>query len=91
MTMLLRKLRRREHVPADLSLNVPERHVLLSGGIVSRPYRDYGYDFMLTSFNARGEGEAGIVFLQLKATDDLASLADGKTITWPIGRPDLLL
>jgi hypothetical protein len=91
MTMLLGKLRTREHVIADLSLNHLERHVLLGGGIVSRPYRDYGYDFMLTSFNARGEVEAGYVFFQLKATDDLRLLADGKTISWPISRRDLLL
>ncbi len=91
MTRLLRKLRTREHVLADLSLNHLERHVLLSGGIVSRPYRDYGYDLMLTSFNARGEVEAGYVFFQLKATDDLPLLADGKTISWPISRRDLLL
>jgi Domain of unknown function (DUF4365) len=91
MTTLLRKMRTREHVLADLSLNHLERHILLSDGIVSRPYRDYGYDFMLTSFNALGEVEAGYVFFQLKATDDLPLLADGETISWPISRRDLLL
>ena len=57
----------------------------------SKPIRDYGYDFMLTSFNAIGEVEAGYVFFHLKATDDLPLLADGKTISWPIGRRDHLL
>jgi hypothetical protein len=91
MTTLLRKLRTREHVLADLSVNHVERHVLLSGGIVQQPSRDYGYDLMMTSFNARGEIEAGSIFFQLKATDDLPLLADGKTISWVISRRDLLL
>lgn len=89
--MLLRKLRTRGHVLADLSENHLERQVLLCGGIVERPYRDYGYDLLMTTFNDRGEIEAGNVFFQLKATDDLPLLADGKTISWPISRRDLLL
>jgi hypothetical protein len=91
MTTLLRKLRTREHVLADLSRNHLERHVLLSGAVVERPYWDYGYDLMMTSFNERGEIEAGNIFFQLKATDDLPLLADGKTISWVISRRDLLL
>jgi hypothetical protein len=63
--------------PRRPQLESPGTAVLLSGGIVSRPYRDYGYDFMLTRFNARGEVEAGIIFFQLKATDDLPLFADG--------------
>jgi hypothetical protein len=91
MTTLLRKLRTREHVLEDLSRNHLERHVLRSGGVVERPYRDYGYDLIMTSLNERGEIEAGNVFFQLKATDDLPLLADGKTISWVISRRDLLL
>jgi hypothetical protein len=91
MTTLLRKLRTREHVLADLSVNHVERHVLLSGSIVQRPSSDYGYDLIMTSFNARGEIEPGSIFFQLKATDDLPLLADGKTISWAISHRDLLL
>ncbi len=65
--------------------------MLRCGGIVQRPTRDYGYDLRMTSFNARGEIEAGSVFFQLKATDHLPLLADGKTISWAISRRDLLL
>ena len=46
---------------------------------------------MMTSFNALGEVEAGNVFFQLKATDDLLLLADRKTISWAVSRRDLLL
>jgi hypothetical protein len=91
MTMLLGKLRTREHVLADLSINYVERQVLLGGSIVERPYRDYGYHLMMTSFNARGEIEGGYAFFQVKATDNLPILTDGKTISWVISRRDLLL
>lgn len=89
--MLLRKLRTREHVLADLSINYVERQVLLCGGTVQPIGKDYGYDLMMTSFNAWGEIEPGIVYFQVKATDELPLLADGKTISWTIDRRDLLL
>ena len=89
--MLLRKLRMRQHVLADLSINHVERQVLLCGGAVQRVYSDYGYDLIVSSFNDRGELEAGIVYFQVKATDDLPLLADGKTISWVVSRRDLLL
>lgn len=89
--MILRKLRTREHVLADLSINHVERHVLLCGGTVMRFASDYGYDLMMSSFNDRGEVEPGLVYFQVKATDDLPLLADGKTISWVISRRDLLL
>jgi hypothetical protein len=89
--MLLRKLSTREHVLADLSINYVERQVLLCGGTVLRFSSDYGYDLMMTSFNDRGEVESGNIFFQVKATDDLPLLSEGKTISWVISRRDLLL
>jgi hypothetical protein len=91
MTMLLGKLRTREHVLADLSINYVERQVLLCGGAVLRNPIDYGYDLILFSFNPRGEVEGGYAFFQVKATDNLPLLSDGKTISWVISRRDLLL
>lgn len=91
MAMLLGKLRTREHVLADLSINYVERQVLLCGGAVVRNPVDYGYDLILFSFNPRGEVEGGYTFFQVKATDNLPLLADGKTISWVISRRDLLL
>jgi Domain of unknown function (DUF4365) len=91
MTMLTRKTRTREHVIADLSINHVERQLLLCGCTVQRMHLDYGYDLITTSFNAQGEVEPGIVYFQVKATDNLPLLADGKTISWVVSRRDLLL
>jgi len=88
--MPLRKLRTREHVLADLSINHLERHVLRCGCSVQRMHSDYGYDLIMSTFNANGELEAGVVFFQVKATDSLPLLADGKTVSWVVSRRDLL-
>jgi hypothetical protein len=45
----------------------------------------------MSSFDANGEIEGGIIFFQVKATDNLSLLADGQTISWAISRRDLLL
>jgi Domain of unknown function (DUF4365) len=86
-----RKLRTRGHVLADLSINYVERQVLLCGGSVQRMHSDYGYDLVMTTFSPIGEIEEGIVFFQVKATDHLPLLADGKTVSWAVSRRDLLL
>lgn len=91
MTPPIGKLRTREHVLADLSVNYVERQVLLSGHSIQRIYADYGYDLMMSTFKANGEIEAGNVFFQVKATDSLPVLADRKTISWPVSRRDLRL
>jgi hypothetical protein len=85
------KVRTREHVLADLSVNYVERQVLLGGCSVQRVYSDYGYDLVMSSYNTDGEIEGGIVFFQVKATDHLPLLADGKIISWSISRRDLRL
>jgi hypothetical protein len=81
MTMPPGKTRTREHVLADLSINHVERQLLLSDCSSQHIYDDYGYDMIVSSFNAGGEIESGIVCIQVKATDNLPLLADGKTIS----------
>jgi hypothetical protein len=78
-------------VLADLGINHVERQVLLCGCSVQRIYSDYGYDLVLSSFNAQGEIEGGNVFFQVKATDHLPLLADGVTVSWVVSRRDLRL
>jgi hypothetical protein len=85
------KMRTRAHVLADLGINHVERQVLLSGFSVERVQHDYGYDLVLSTFNNAGELESGGVYIQVKATDRLPRLADGKTISWPLSRRDLKL
>jgi hypothetical protein len=81
MPSLPGKTRTREHVIADLGINHVERQLLLCGCTVQRLHPDYGYDLSMTSFNAQGEIEPGIIYFQVKATDNLPLLADGKTIS----------
>jgi hypothetical protein len=91
MTWRPGKLRTRGHVLSDLSINCVERQVLLSGSCVQRLHSDYGYDLVMSSFNTNGEIEPGILYFQVKATDDLPVLAEGKTISWVVSRRDLRL
>jgi Domain of unknown function (DUF4365) len=86
-----RKLRTREHVLADLGINYLERQVLLCGCAVQRMQSDYGYDLTMSTFNAKGEIEAGVIFFQVEATDNLPLLADGKTVSRVVSRRDLPL
>jgi hypothetical protein len=68
-----RKRRTREHIIADLNVNHVQRLALESGYVVEeRTKSDYGYDLLLTTFDAEGYVEHGAVHLQLKATDNLA-------------------
>jgi hypothetical protein len=54
-------------------------------------HSDYGYDSIMSTYNAQGAIEGGIVFFQLKATDNLPLLADGATVSWVVSRRDLRL
>lgn len=85
------KLRTRAHVLADLSINFVERQVLLCQFSVDRVQHDYGYDLTMATYNNAGEVEAGAVYIQVKATDQLSRIAGGKTISWPVSRRDLKL
>ncbi len=85
------KIRTRQHVIADLAVNHLERQVLLCGYTGQRVQHDYGYDFTAVTYDQRGQVEGGVVFFQVKATDHLPLLKDGRTISWPISRRDLKL
>ena len=90
--MLFRRKRRtRGHVIADLSVNHVERHVLLCGCTVERFWHDYGYDLLLTTYDANGEVENGDVRLQVKATDFLRYRRDGKSFSFRVEAVDLRL
>lgn len=84
-----RKLRTREHVLADLSINHVERHILLRGFAVNRMAVDYGIDLVMLSFGDGGELEVGHVLFQVKATDSLQMLKDGQSLTVRIEVMDL--
>lgn len=83
------KLRTRQHVLADLSINYAERQILLRGFAVNRLFTDYGIDLGMLTFADNGEVENGHVLFQVKATDSLHLLADRKTISFRIEVADL--
>jgi hypothetical protein len=79
----------REHVLADLSINYVERQILLRGFAVNRMVSDYGIDLVMLTFTEDGEVENGHVLFQVKATDSLKVLRDGRMISLRIESADL--
>jgi hypothetical protein len=86
---LRRKTRTREHIVGDLAVNAVERQVLLRGFSLEAIAHDYGYDGLLFTYNDQGEPEEGLLYLQIKATDTVAWVEDGATLTFRIERPHL--
>ena len=86
-----RKRRTRQHVIADLSANHFERHALHCGYSVEKIEHDYGIDLALFTYDENGEIESEQVYVQLKATDNLVVLDDGRTIAVRVDRSDLEL
>ncbi len=84
-----RKRRTRGHVIEDLSENHLERKVLSKGHLLRRPERDYGVDVTMFHFAADGSLENGEVRFQLKATDHLQVIEQGRWISIPIATGDL--
>jgi hypothetical protein len=85
-----RKRRTRAHVIADLSVNHVERVILLCGHAVIRNTSDYGIDLYVATFTDEGQVEAGEIKIQVKATDRLPLLADGRTISFGVSTADLV-
>jgi hypothetical protein len=88
---MVKKKRPREHIIADLSVNHVERWVFLCGYSVERIEHDYGFDLIIFTYNVNSEIENGQIYLQLKATDSLKTLADQETIAFILARSDLEL
>ena len=84
------KFRTRAHVIADLSVNHVERLVLQAGHALQRMEKDYGYDLQVFTFD-HGSFENGYIYLQLKATDALKLVDDGKSISFTLDRADVYL
>ncbi len=84
-----RKRRTREHVIADLSANHVERFVLRAGHTVERSVYGYGIDLRMTTYNASGEVEGGMVLMQLKVIDSLAILKGQQSIAYRLKVADV--
>jgi hypothetical protein len=84
-----RKVRTREHVLADLSVNYVEKQALLCGFSAVRVHPDYGIDLMVETFNRHGEVETGWLLFQLKATDRIKDVHRGQALSCRIERAHL--
>jgi hypothetical protein len=84
-----KKRRTREHVIADLGINHVEKYVLRCGHTVERSVHDYGIDLSLHTYNRNGECENGAIRIQVKATEGLNILADGRTISFAVDMRDV--
>jgi hypothetical protein len=83
-----KKRRTREHVIADLSVNIAERQALLAGFAVQRIVRDYGIDLFIATYDQRGDVENGEIRIQLKATDAPKWVRDGQALAVRIDQGD---
>jgi hypothetical protein len=86
-----RKMRTREHVIADLGVNFVERQILLAGYTAETTRHDYGFDLMMLTYAENGEVENGCIWIQVKASDRIATHAGGLTIPFAVDVVDLNL
>lgn len=70
------KRRTAQHVIADLAVHFVQGFILEEGHTFEEFRRDYGYDLMMTTFDAAGYAEPGRVYFQVKSTEKPAILAD---------------
>lgn len=83
------KTRTRQHIIADLSFHYFQGFILRCGHVAEPVLYDYGYDAFVFTYDEHGELEPGPILVQLKATDHLNVLQDGKTISFSLDRRDL--
>jgi len=85
-----RKRRTRGHMIADLAVHHVEGYVLRSGFTMLRIVHDYGLDAAITTYSAKGEVESGVIWLQIKATDQLRRRRHQEAVAVRVQCRDLL-
>ena len=65
-----------------------ERFVLRAGHTAERVHYDYGYDLILSTYNANGEVESEYTSIQLKATDAPRFVENRSEIALTVERRD---
>jgi len=76
-------------VIADLSVNYVERQALRAGHTAQRIVHDYGLDVIISTYTDDGEPEVGLIYSQVKATDALRKVSNGRFVTCQIERAHL--
>ena len=85
-----RKRRSREHVISEMSVNFLERQILRRGHQLMRPPQfEYGIDGYMLHFDDDGQVENGLVYFQLKATDDIKFVDKGRAVSVRVKFSDL--
>jgi len=80
-----RKRRTRQHVIADLGVHHVEGFILEEGHTSQRLGSDYGYDLIMSPFDARGYAEPGVVFFQVKAAETLETVGSSYGFDLDVG------
>src|SRR5262245_9391520 len=75
-----RKRRTRQHVIADLGVNLLERFVFEAGYVGERVRHDYGYDLIASTFDQAGYVEFGQLAFQVKSTEHFRSSPAGHSV-----------
>jgi hypothetical protein len=85
-----RKSRTREHIIAELSLHHLSGLVLRAGFTIEAHHADYGIDAHIETFDADGAVENGLIFAQLKVTDNIeAYRLENADLSFPMEKRDL--
>jgi len=87
--MIQRKQRTRQHVIASMSLHHVAYTVVKCGYTLEATQSDYGYDGLLFTYGDNGEVENGNIFVQLKATDNIAKYLKETRFSFRAGKKDV--
>lgn len=79
-----RPQRTKEHINASKSHNCIEKFFIDKGHVVERPGEDYGYDVVVTTFDAQGYAESGDIRIQLKSSEEFDRLPTKLYISYQI-------
>lgn len=85
------KQRTRQHVIASQSLNHVEKFVYDEGYSAERVQNDYGYDLLVSTYDALGYVESGFILIQLKATDHIKVIKKNTLISFSVSIKDYRL
>ena len=85
------KQRTRKHIIASQSLNYVERFIYDKGHSAERVESDYGYDLIVSTYDADGYVESGFILLQLKATDSIKKIESNSYVSFTISVKDYRL
>ncbi len=74
---------------ADLAVNHAERQIILRGFSVDRVEHDYGFDLVMTTYDADGMIENGQVMIQVKGQDKSPVMSAKESLPFRLDRRDL--